>query len=280
MTTTTKSASASCSASSRRPLRVGWKRHRSCRGPEPTSTRSSSGPSGTQRSGRLSSTISKTHCALPGSSHAPSSSSTCADASSRDGRAGSDGLSRPERPRQLSRRARGARAIAVGGTAAAVTAAMAASLVTMVARGSSGWDDGPGIASQSQGVAGAAYGARRRGRDGVRAGPRDDARSIRHARAARLRARAGPAARGRGTAADRRGCGRRRRARCGRRGRGSPHLKPDATAAAALAEAATQAATHLVEINLAIVPGDRHSERAARSRPQRRQRGRARWERR
>jgi len=34
-------------------------------------------------------------------------------------------------------------------------------------------------------------------------------------------------------------------------------------AAAALAEAATQAATHLVEINLAIVPGDRHSERAA-----------------
>ena len=44
---------------------------------------------------------------------------------------------------------------------------------------------------------------------------------------------------------------------------GSPHLQPDATAAAALAEAATQAATHLVEINLAIVPGDRHSERAA-----------------
>ena len=42
---------------------------------------------------------------------------------------------------------------------------------------------------------------------------------------------------------------------------GSPHLRPDATAAAALAEAATRAAAHLVEINLATVPGDRHSER-------------------
>ena len=44
---------------------------------------------------------------------------------------------------------------------------------------------------------------------------------------------------------------------------GSPQLRPDATAAAVLAEAASRAATHLVEINLAIVPGDRHSERAA-----------------
>jgi formiminotetrahydrofolate cyclodeaminase len=44
---------------------------------------------------------------------------------------------------------------------------------------------------------------------------------------------------------------------------GSPHLRPDATAAAALAEAATRAAAHLVEINLAIVPGDRHSLEAA-----------------
>ena len=47
---------------------------------------------------------------------------------------------------------------------------------------------------------------------------------------------------------------------------GSPHLRPDATAAAALAEAATRAATHLVEINLATVPGDRSfgARRAAR----------------
>ena len=45
---------------------------------------------------------------------------------------------------------------------------------------------------------------------------------------------------------------------------GAPHLRPDATAAAALAEAAIRAATHLVEINLAIVPGDRHTEAAAR----------------
>jgi formiminotetrahydrofolate cyclodeaminase len=43
---------------------------------------------------------------------------------------------------------------------------------------------------------------------------------------------------------------------------GSPQLRPDATAAATLAEAAVRAATHLVEINLATVLGDRHSERA------------------
>ena len=61
---------------------------------------------------------------------------------------------------------------------------------------------------------------------------------------------------------------------------GAPHLRPDATAAAALAEAATRAAAHLVEINLAIVPGDRHSERAALARGGRgRGAGRARWER-
>ena len=65
-----------------------------------------------------------------------------------------------------------------------------------------------------------------------------------------------------------------------RRPRASPHLRPDATAAAALAEAATRAATHLVEINLATVPGDRHSERAdARWRPPRPRRGPAHSER-
>ena len=41
-------------------------------------------------------------------------------------------------------------------------------------------------------------------------------------------------------------------------------MRPDATAAATLAEAATRAAAHLVEINLAIVPGDRHSQRRRR----------------
>ena len=43
---------------------------------------------------------------------------------------------------------------------------------------------------------------------------------------------------------------------------GAPQLRPDATAAAALAEAATRAAAHLVEINLAVVPGDRHADHA------------------
>ena len=48
---------------------------------------------------------------------------------------------------------------------------------------------------------------------------------------------------------------------------GSPHLRADATAAAALAEAATRAAAHLVDINLATVRGDAHSARAAASWP-------------
>ena len=43
---------------------------------------------------------------------------------------------------------------------------------------------------------------------------------------------------------------------------GSPQLRPDATAATVLAEAAARAATHLVEINLATVTGDRHTRRA------------------
>ena len=44
---------------------------------------------------------------------------------------------------------------------------------------------------------------------------------------------------------------------------GSTQLRADATAAAALAEAATRSAAHLVDVNLATVRGDRHSEQAA-----------------
>ncbi len=42
---------------------------------------------------------------------------------------------------------------------------------------------------------------------------------------------------------------------------GSPQLRPDAKAAATLAEAAVRAATHLVEINLATVGGEHHAKR-------------------
>jgi formiminotetrahydrofolate cyclodeaminase len=44
---------------------------------------------------------------------------------------------------------------------------------------------------------------------------------------------------------------------------GKPALRPDAAAAATLAEAAVRASAHLVDINLATVPGDRRSTQAA-----------------
>lgn len=150
-----------------------------------------------------------------------------------------------------------------GGTAAAVVAAMAAALVTMVARGSKDWTDGAGIASQARALRArlttlgdddAAIFAR------VIATMRDRSGSseqrdfvlgevLVEAAAVPLRiaeAAADVAELAALAAAE-----------------GSPHLRPDATAAATLAEAAVRAAAHLVEINLATVRGDRHSTRAA-----------------
>ena len=151
-----------------------------------------------------------------------------------------------------------------GGSAAAFTGAMAASLVTMVARGSADWEDGPGIASQARALRArltalaeedaTAFGEVLVTMRQPSGSPeqRDFALGLALLRAAEVPLRIAEAAADvaelAAAAAD----------------EGSPHLQPDATAAAALAEAATQAATHLVEINLAIVPGDRHSERAAR----------------
>ncbi len=150
-----------------------------------------------------------------------------------------------------------------GGTAAAATAAMAAALVTMVARGSAGWADGAGVASQARALRSrltalgdddaAAFElvlVTMRDRSGSPE-QRDFALGSALLRAAevplRIAETAADVAELAATAA----------------AEGSPQLRPDATAAAALAEAATRAAAHLVEINLAIVPGDRHSERAA-----------------
>ena len=140
---------------------------------------------------------------------------------------------------------------------------MAASLVTMVARGSSDWDDGPGIASQARALrsrltalgeedatAFAQVLVTMRDPTGTPE-QRDFALGLALLRAAEVPLRIAEAAADVAELA------------AAAAGEGSPHLQPDATAAAALAEAATQAATHLVEINLAIVPGDRHSERAA-----------------
>ena len=151
---------------------------------------------------------------------------------------------------------------ACGGTAAAVAAAMAAALVTMVARGSAGWADGAGIASQARALRSrltalgdddaAAFArvlATMRDRSGTPE-QRDFALGTALVHAAEVPLRIAEAAADVAELA------------AAAAAEGSPHLRPDATAAAALAEAATRAAVHLVEINLATVPGDRHSERA------------------
>jgi glutamate formiminotransferase/formiminotetrahydrofolate cyclodeaminase len=141
---------------------------------------------------------------------------------------------------------------------------MAAALVTMVARGSDDWEDGAGIASQARALrarltalaeedatAFADVLVTMRDRSGAPE-QRDFALGLALLRAAEVPLRIAEAAADVAELA------------ASAAAEGSPHLQPDATAAAALAEAATQAATHLVEINLAIVPGDRHSEQAGR----------------
>lgn len=150
-----------------------------------------------------------------------------------------------------------------GGTAAAVAAAMAAALVTMVGRGSADWADGAGIAAQAQalrhrltalgGDDAAVFAqvlATMRDRSGTPA-QRDFVLGEALLRAADVPLQIGEAAADVAELAALAAV------------EGTPHLRPDAAVAAALAEAAVRAATHLVEINLATVPGDRHSETAA-----------------
>ena len=151
---------------------------------------------------------------------------------------------------------------ACGGTAAAVSAAMAASLVTMVARTSRDWADGPGIAAQARAL-----------RERLIALGDEDARvfelvleTMRGGSGspeqrdfalgeALVGAAAVPLAIAE-TAADV------AELAALAATEGAAHLRPDAVAAATLAEASVRAAAHLVEINLATVPGDRHSAQA------------------
>lgn len=151
-----------------------------------------------------------------------------------------------------------------GGTAAAVSAAMAAALVAMVGRGSSSWPEGAGIAAQARALRARlmALGAddatafenvlvtMRHGTGSPE--QRDFALGTALVRAAEVPLHIGEAAADVAELAALASI------------EGSPHLRPDAAAAAVLAEAAVRAATHLVEINLAVMPGDRHSESAAR----------------
>jgi formiminotetrahydrofolate cyclodeaminase len=150
-----------------------------------------------------------------------------------------------------------------GGSAAAVAAAMGAALVTMVARASSSWTDAPGVATQARALRArllelADEDARAFG--DVLAVMRESTGSPEHRDftlgTALLRAAEVPL-RIAESAADVADLAAQTAAE------GSTHLRADATAAAALAEAATRAAAHLVDINLATVRGDRHSARAA-----------------
>ncbi len=141
---------------------------------------------------------------------------------------------------------------------------MAAALVAMVGRGSSSWADGGGVAAQARAlrarltnlgaedaVAFEQVLVTMRDRSGNR-DQRDFAIGSALVRAAEVPLQIGEAAADVAEIAALAAID------------GEPRLRPDAAAAAALAEAAVRAATHLVEINLAIVPGDSHSESAAR----------------
>jgi formiminotetrahydrofolate cyclodeaminase len=139
---------------------------------------------------------------------------------------------------------------------------MAAALVTMVARGSGTWADGPGVASQARALRtrlmtlgdddAAAFEhvlATMRNRTGT-VERRDYALGAALVKAAEVPLQIAEAA---ADVADLAALA---------SSEGSSHLRPDATAAAILAEAAVRAATHLVEINLATVVGDNHSRQA------------------
>ena len=150
-----------------------------------------------------------------------------------------------------------------GGSAAAVAAAMGAALVAMVARASPSWQDAAGVAAQAHVLRrrllelsdedaeafGAVLATMRE--QGGTPEQRDFALGTALLKAAEVPLRIAESAADVAelaalTAAE-----------------GSAHLRADASAAAALAEASTRAAAHLVDINLATVRGDRHSAQAA-----------------
>lgn len=151
-----------------------------------------------------------------------------------------------------------------GGTAAAATAAMAAALVVMVGRGSTGWEDGPGVAAQARALrarltqlgsddarAYASVLAAVRDASGTSAEQRDFLLGQRLIEAAEVPLRIAEAAADVAELAALAAA------------EGKDALRPDASAAATLAEAAVRASAHLVDVNLATVPGDGRSDRAA-----------------
>jgi formiminotetrahydrofolate cyclodeaminase len=150
-----------------------------------------------------------------------------------------------------------------GGSSAAIAAAFAAALVTMTARISTDWDAAPGIAAQARALrhrllelaaddaeafadavaaleTGTERGRRPLGVVLARAADVPLAIASAAADVAELAAIATTGAR--------------------------PAVRPDAVAAAALAEAACFAAAHLVDVNLATLPGDERRAAAAAAR--------------
>lgn len=148
-----------------------------------------------------------------------------------------------------------------GGSVAALTVAMAASLVEMVTRSSEGWDERAGAAAQAACLRArvaplapldaeayeAALEAFARPDDGR---DRDAELGRKLSRAAEVPLRVAEAAADvaelAAIAAE----------------RGDHRRRPDAVAAALLAAAAARAAAHLVAVNLAALPGDDRVERA------------------
>jgi formiminotetrahydrofolate cyclodeaminase len=143
------------------------------------------------------------------------------------------------------------------GSAAALVTATAAALVAKAARTSPLWDDAPAAAAQAETLRARAAPLAQADADAFAAAierldePREtdpDRRNFQLGRA--LEAAAGVPMRIASTAADVASLA------ADVAENGNPNLRPDATGAALLAEAAARAAAHLVEVNLAVGPDD------------------------
>jgi formiminotetrahydrofolate cyclodeaminase len=143
-----------------------------------------------------------------------------------------------------------------GGSAAAIAGAMAASLVTLVARRSPGWRDADGVAAQAVML-----------RERLVDLAAEDARAFAAAMEALSAARGTEGGRDHllGVALERAAdvplliasaCADLAELAALAAFEGAPTLQPDATAAAVLAEAAAVSCAHLVRVNLATLPDD------------------------
>jgi formiminotetrahydrofolate cyclodeaminase len=148
--------------------------------------------------------------------------------------------------------------VPASGSAAALAGAMAAELVVMVARATTGWDDAPGVAAQARALSArlvplASADATAFARVvALRADPHADERDLGPAldQAAELPLAIADAAAATAELA------------ALAAGWAIGYEKADAIAAAALAEGATRAAAALVHANLTTLPGDARATRA------------------